>query len=683
MFKPAFIVLDYETVLLDGTPSVEYYRDDFRVISCSFSWRNEAGEHKSLFKDSESAILKVLKKIEADGIPVIVHNAQFEMGVTSARFADIALNFHADTMRLVQVADNGGKAAQMAQMKQELTFLEELQGEEVKPIKTGLGLQVSASRWLPEKFHNHKEPFHAVIREQGIKKGQEGRNLHLLTIDQLEEYNTADTYVTMLLFETLTKKFENEGYDWLMDHMFYMTSARMIAESRARGLEIDLTKLDTTIETVSTSIEGTWSEFSSKFRNEIEMLEADQWGKYVNMRKTEKGRTQAMASMQADPSIYQFNLSSTKQKADLFINRLGIQPKYMTKKGAPAFGKAFLNQWGEGGKMLAKRGSAILLQTQAKKLRDLATRDGKWHVDLKAAGTATGRFAGAGGLNVQGLARREESLMGAIKARPRHSFVSVDLSAGEPTIITHFSKDPNYFNATFGMVGKAPFYDDNEVLQIDDIYLMGASVSPVGRDAIFDAFHSTFDGLSFADMWLKDPEFIKKELKSTRAFHKILILGLGYSMGPKKMCESAFQAGYVLSMKDAKAMFKAYWGTLFPKVKSLATRLESQYKQTGFLINPFGYRIVPDPSYKALNYFIQSSVNGIMAALNIKFFALAPYAKFVTVIHDELIIEVPDDKLEDAREAMRLATESLNQDLGWQVNVRTGWAVGKDLYTAK
>ena len=285
-------------------------------------------------------------------------------------------------------------------------------------------------------------------------------------------------------------------------------------------------------------------------------------------------------------------------------------------------------------------------------------------------------------LNAQGLSRKNKLLMETLIPRPGYTFVSCDLSAGEPTVVSHFSRDPNYIAACFGMVGKAPYYDSAGVLQIDDIYIMSMSVSPMGRAKTLDLFNSTFNGMSFSEQWLQDPDFIKGQIKSERAFHKILALGLSYAMGPKHMVEASFAAGYSLSLKDARAFFKAYW-ELFKEVKRFGTSLEERFKLKGYLINPFGYRLIPDPEYKSLNYFIQSSVTGIMHVLCAKFFKVAPFTEFVTVIHDEIIIEVPTPRVEEAKALMKLSTDSLNEDLNWSVKIRVGWAEGRNLYEAK
>jgi hypothetical protein len=286
-------------------------------------------------------------------------------------------------------------------------------------------------------------------------------------------------------------------------------------------------------------------------------------------------------------------------------------------------------------------------------------------------------------LNVQGLARRDEGLMRCIGPEPGMTVVSADLGSGEPTCTAHYSTDQNYYDATFGMVGKAPYYTPQGVLKIGDIYLTTMSVSPIGRDTMRQAFNERYGGLTFAEKWLEDEEFFtKKLLKKERQLHKILALGLSYSMGPKKLVAQARNSGHALPYKTAKEFFTAYW-TLFKDVKVLGERLQALFKRQGYLVNQFGYRLVPDADYKCLNYFIQSSVSGIMHVLCEKFFALAPWCRFITVIHDEIVFECPTDRLKEAKVLMQDAEKSLNEDLGWTVQVRVGWAEGRDWFEAK
>lgn len=285
-------------------------------------------------------------------------------------------------------------------------------------------------------------------------------------------------------------------------------------------------------------------------------------------------------------------------------------------------------------------------------------------------------------LNCQGLSRRDKGLMSCLVADAGNTIVSIDLSAGEPTVTAHYSQDRNYYDATFGMVGQTPYFDDNGLLKIDDIYLTAASFSPLGADAIRMVFGERVSGTSGCDRWLEAPDEIKAELKDVRTLHKILVLGIGYAMGPKKMVESAYNKGYVISLKEAREFYKNYW-TAFYKVRELSDRLAQLYTQQGYLINEFGYRLKPDKDYKALNYFIQSTVSGIINCLSYKFFTICPEAQFLTVIHDELLIQVPTQLLGTAKSKMQEAVDSLNNDLNWITQIRTGWVEGTNWYDAK
>ena len=289
-------------------------------------------------------------------------------------------------------------------------------------------------------------------------------------------------------------------------------------------------------------------------------------------------------------------------------------------------------------------------------------------------------------LPIQALSRREAGLMSTLVADPGKVFVSADLTSGEPTVTTHFSQDELYRYAAFDGIGKAPHYahfNEHYVLKIDDIYLMTMSVSPFGKQRMLEAFNAKYDGLTFAEQWLKDPEVITKNvLKKERQLHKILALGLSYSMGPKKLVQTAYENGYKISFADAKKFFKLYWA-LFERVAALGKALQIQFKQRGYLVNEFGYRLVPESDHTCLNYYIQSSVSGVINLIGLKFFQLAPWVEMVSIIHDEFLLQIPIDRVDEAKVAMDRAVASLNADLNWSVNVRTGWVVGENLYTAK
>ena len=259
--------------------------------------------------------------------------------------------------------------------------------------------------------------------------------------------------------------------------------------------------------------------------------------------------------------------------------------------------------------------------------------------------------------------------------------ISCDLASAEPTIVAEMSKDTVYRYAVSDGIGKVPFYKDG-TLYIDDVYLMVMSRSPIGKDYIRDIFDNhKFPAGSFTGQWMVDKEVVLKEVKHQRNVHKIICLGLMYSMGPSTMVSHMYNKGYTLALKDAKAFHSAFW-TTFGGVKSFAKAAQRTVERDRRLVNPFGYRCVPEP-HKAFNAYIQSSVNGIIGVLCAKMFAIAPYARLITIIHDELIVEVPKTQLEQFRIDAATAARSLNEDLGWSIAIRTGFVTGGDWYDAK
>lgn len=659
--QKAIVSLDFETALVSGEASVEFYRPDFRVTSCAISWYDTNNTLQNKYLEGEEPILHLLSILQHRENLIVVHNLAFEYGVLKCRFPNITLNWQADTMRLTQLADGGSQ---------------------------GLSLEASVKRWLPPESHNHKAPYYTYLRDtHAVRKGKEGAHLHLLPSDMLEAYNVADTDVTLALYVEITKYFKGISYDWTFDHQLYQAMCQLVSDSRDTGIKVDRDKLAKSKESLQHDLKTLNLAFREHFAAQIAEIEQENLTALCARLKTEKGQLSNWEKAIEDHKIIGFKTSSTAHKKRLFVDKLGLEPKFYTNKGAPSFAKKLLRQWGEGGQMLIKRGTIFQALVQVKRLAEKAEHDGRWHVGLKVAGTTTGRMAGTDGLNVQAMARREERLMGCLVPDDGHVFVSVDLSAGEPSVITHFSKDPYYKAAIFDMVGKVPYYDDSGVLMIDDIYLMGMSISPMGADKLHDIYHNhkfVVKGIqmSFAEAWVADAEVVKKLLSEDRAFHKILILGIGYAMGPEKMVLSAFQAGFDLSLSQARKFFKAYW-KLIQRVKGLSNELTEQATRDGYLVNTFGYRSVPDPLYKSLNYFIQSSINGLISCLAMKYAAICPYAKFVTVIHDEVLYMIPKDKLAEAKVLWDSAVKSLNDDLGWSVQIRSGWVEGNNLYEAK
>jgi DNA polymerase I-like protein with 3'-5' exonuclease and polymerase domains len=213
---------------------------------------------------------------------------------------------------------------------------------------------------------------------------------------------------------------------------------------------------------------------------------------------------------------------------------------------------------------------------------------------------------------------------------------------------------------------------------IDSPYMMFGSISPIGKDSLRRAWdEGRFEG------WVKADDNTRKKVWSGLGTHKTISLAKVYGQGAKGTIKFASNFGVKLDYQTSKTLHHQFWFELFPNVRMLGERLEVQFKRQGYLLNEFGYRMVPERESLALNYTIQSSVSGIIKLFDEFVLEEAPWATWVTVIHDEQIWEVPAERLEEFRLCVQRATQRLNEFLGWTVEIRTGFAPGNNLYEAK
>ena len=386
MYRPPYIVIDFETALLDGTPSVEMYRHDFRVTSCAFMWRGENGEPKSKATYGEDETGAELEKIFHAKIPCVVHNFQFEWGVIKCRFGGLESIVHADTMRLTQLCDNGSTG-----LKHEMSFEDELDGLEGFATMDGLSLEACASRFLERDYYKHKKPYVDLMIERGGKKG----DFHLLTKEELTTYNLMDVEVTLKLYEELNAILKDRKIDWERDHYLYRSTCRLITQSKIRGVKVDFQQIDRHIDFETSNINEVERKFREAVSPQIERIEARKAQAWIEAVKSPNGRAKREEQVRTDPPEgIKFKLSSNKDKEALFIDELGLTAKFFTKGGSPSFSAKLLWQYGEIGRMLEKLGTHRISLSQAESLKELAEYDGRWHIDMRTTGTKTGRLSG-------------------------------------------------------------------------------------------------------------------------------------------------------------------------------------------------------------------------------------------------------------------------------------------------
>ena len=645
------IALDYETTGLN------YWEKDFRVLSAALVW--QCG--RQVFVTGEGEVGRVLYYLLSVGHTFVVQNASFEWGCTFYRYG-IDLPVHADTMRMAQ---NYGPPMKQVGKKKVPTFRLTALVEEY------LGVE------------DFKAKYYNIIKAKGFS--DPGAHLTELSPGDFKAYNIADADYTLQVYEYIIRYFEKINHDWHIDHELYMVKVKRLVKLKARGIKVDREKLAWNITTVTGQIDDIDDDFIGRFPTEcaeiVEEIICKKW-------KSEKGRA-------AKRGKIKFNCGSATQLARLFRDKLNRPIKFYTPGGSPSFKAGHLHTYGEDGLVLKKRGSTIVNLSQMSALYTLSEKDGRWRPDYQVVRTATGRLAGGSGetkvkkgskLNPQGMSRTFKPLMECLVADEGFSFVSVDLESGEPTATAHYSKDPNYIAATGGMSGQQPYYSDENLLMLDDIYLMGASKQP----DLMAALRQAFDDGAFKD-WLVDKEKVQKKhpiVGPIRKKAKPRVLGIGYEMGAKEMVAQALDSGNILSDADAQGSVDAYWNETFVELNALRKKLQKLYSYQGYLVNRFGYLIRPDSPHKCLNYWIQSTINGeIDVLLDQTCKAVEGLGKSEVyldgIIHDELVFQYPTAQLHVLKDGMDSAVNYLNEMLNWDVKVKVGWAVGQTLFEAK
>jgi len=399
------VCIDYETVELlpDGATaaSPDFWKANFRVLSCAFSWYDDLDQIQTLYTVGEDATGDVIRDLHARNVKIIVHNLGFEEGVTTCRY-NLSLNWYADTMRLSQVYDGGGSDDQFEWIVDESQILEP--GD--KPVHkryplSGLGLVKCARRILGDS-EDHKAEAHGWIYANvpECKGKKAGEFLDRLPADILERYTVADVVTTLRLYDFCTSQFAIWEYDWTFDHGLYMSTTHWVVDAKIRGLAVERTDLANYIDAVTIEIDTISQDFRNKFIKQITNLERSRAASYIRTPKTKRGRRARYKKyLDKNPTAWKsisFNVGSNKQLAELFVNQLGIPPKFLTDKGSPSFKSAMLGQWGDGGTMLKARRKRMLVLKQSTSLYNLSADDSRWHLGLRVAATGTGRLAGGG-----------------------------------------------------------------------------------------------------------------------------------------------------------------------------------------------------------------------------------------------------------------------------------------------
>lgn len=260
-------------------------------------------------------------------------------------------------------------------------------------------------------------------------------------------------------------------------------------------------------------------------------------------------------------------------------------------------------------------------------------------------GTMTGRYSSTNP-NFQNLPRGDQRIKDCIIARKGKVFVSADFSQLEPRIFSYYSQDPNLMQA---FDGTSDFY------------------SVVGM-AVYDKCDCTpqKDG----------PNSFGVKYKKLRDLAKTIALASAYGATPYRLSHTTGK-----NTEETKEDMLAYFEK-FPGVRQMMVEAHDQAKTNGYVTNLFGrVRHLPDAVHipkgvdhwdldtasrnvlnMACNFRIQSTGASIVNRAAIRFHSQCKKfnlsAKLVSQIHDELVVECPEEQAEAVSALLRDAMEN-------------------------
>ena len=347
-----------------------------------------------------------------------------------------------------------------------------------------------------------------------------------------------------------------------------------------------------------------------------------------------------------------FNLSSPKQIGEILFGKLELPVVKKTPSGTPSTDEEVLEKLAQDyplpARILEYRSLAKLKGTYTDKLPQMIhPRTGRVHTNYGQAVAVTGRLA-SNDPNLQNIPVRTAEgrrIREAFIAPPGHVLVSADYSQIELRIMAHLSQDTGLLRA---------FHEHQDVHRATAAEVFGVSPQEVSSEQ--------------------------------RRYAKVINFGLIYGMS-----SFGLASNLGIERKAADAYIERYF-LRYPGVKRYMEATRAQAKEHGYVETVFGRRLwLPEinsgngprrgaAERAAINAPMQGTAADLiklaMIAVQGALDQEARRSRMIMQVHDELVLEVPQDELDWAREALpRLmaGVASLDVPLEAEVGVGSNW----------
>ena len=344
-----------------------------------------------------------------------------------------------------------------------------------------------------------------------------------------------------------------------------------------------------------------------------------------------------------------FNLNSPKQIQEILFEKQKLPIKKKTPKGQPSTDEDVLAElaldYPLPKLLLEYRGLAKLKSTYTDKLpRMVDAKTGRVHTTYSQATAVTGRLA-SNHPNLQNIPIRTPQgrrIREAFIAPPGSKIISADYSQIELRIMAHLSGDKGLRHA---------FEHGHDVHQATAAEVFGVPLEKVSKDE--------------------------------RRTAKVINFGLIYGM-------SAFGLAQNLGLEraTAQAYIESYF-TRYPGVKKFMDETREKARSLGYVETVFGRRLrlpeiqsgSPARRQGAERAAINAPMQGTAADLiKLAMISVQNYldisrlkTKLVMQVHDELVLEVPENELEEVKEKVRELMQNVEKlDVALIVDVGVG-----------
>ncbi len=323
-----------------------------------------------------------------------------------------------------------------------------------------------------------------------------------------------------------------------------------------------------------------------------------------------------------------FNLNSTTQLREVLFNQLKLPAIKKTPGGAPSTDEDVLQRlaldYPLAKILLEYRGLAKLKSTYTDKLpRMVDTATGRVHTNYAQAVAITGRLA-SNEPNLQNIPVRTAEgrrIREAFIASPGHSIISADYSQIELRIMAHISQDTRLLEAF-------------------------SAGEDIHRATAAEVFAVTLDAVD----------------NEQRRYAKIINFGLIYGMS-----EFGLSSQLGLERAAARAYMDRYFAR-YPGVANYMQRTRETAREAGYVETVFGRKLWlaeinssngnrrQAAERAAINAPMQGTAADIiklaMIAVRDQLAAASLRSKLIMQVHDELVLEVPDNEIETMRCAL-------------------------------